>query len=145
MINVILVIVLMLFFQNLVFASQVKVASKHSVEDTVKLYEKALNAAKVPLLAGKPFKKNLPGGFLRTGKEIQFTHPFYGRSLGECHRGVRKDQPMKTLIYQDANGQVWLEYAKSENQMNSFGVIECGNETEMVNQALGSFADAATD
>ncbi len=145
MIRGILVVVLMLFFQASVVASQVKVASKHSVEDTVKLYEKALNSAKIPLVGGKPFKKNLPGGFLRTGKEIQFINPFYGWSLGECHRGVRKDQPMKTQVYKDSNGQVWLEYAKPENHVNSFGVIECGNETEMVNQALGSFADAATD
>ena len=126
-------------------ASPVKVISKHSVDDTVKRYSEALKAADIPVLSEKIHKKNLPGGFSRTEKEIQFTSPFYGRSIGECHRGERKDRPMTTKIYKDGAGQVWLEYATPVGAMNEFGVIECGNEVDTVRRVLGGFADAATE
>ena len=145
MIRIILFLVLFLSIQTLCFGSSVKVISKHSVDDTVKLYEKALKTAEVPLLLERSFKKKLPGGFSRMGKELQFSNPFYGWSLGECHRGLRKDKPMSTKVYKDTNGQVWLEYVSPQDHVNSFGVIECGNETDKVRRILSGFADSATE
>jgi len=136
---------LFLFSQTSIFASPVKIVSKHSLEDTVKLYAEALEAAKVPVLDKKSFEKSLPGGFSLKGKEIKFSNPFYGWNLGECHRGLRKDIPMTAKVYKDTNGQVWLEYMQPEDSVNSFGVIECGNETDKVRRALGGFANSATD
>lgn len=145
MIKSIVFLALFSFSQTSIFASPVKVVSKHSLEDTVRLYEKALKAAKVPVLQEKVFEQSLPGGFSRSGKEIQFSNPFYGWNLGECHRGLRKDIPMTAKVYTDTNGQVWLEYMQPETSINSFGVIECGNETDKVRRALGGFANSATD
>lgn len=145
MIKSIVFFALFSFSQSSVFALPVKVVSKHSLEDTVKLYEHALTEAKVPVLKQNSFKQNLPGGFSRKGKEIKFSNPFYGWNLGECHRGLRKDMPMTTRVYKDTNGKVWLEYMAPEDTINSFGVIECGNETDKVRRALGGFADSATD
>jgi len=133
------------FSQTAVFASPVKIVSKHSLEDTVKLYSEALEAAKVPVLDKQSFEKSLPGGFSLKGQEIKFSNPFYGWNLGECHRGLRKDIPMTAKVYKDTNGQVWLEYMQPEDSVNSFGVIECGNETDKVRRALGGFANSATD
>lgn len=126
-------------------ASQVKVISKYSVEDTAIKYAKALVMADVPVLSEETRKKNLPGGFSRTEKEIQFRNPFYGASIGECHRGLRKDRPMSAKVYKDGGGKVWLEYSNPESYVNEFGVIECGNEADEVRRALGRFADSATE
>lgn len=145
MIKGIVCLALFLVSQASIFASPVKLVSNHSLEDTVKRYEGALEAAKVPVLQQKAFEKSLPGGFSLKGKEIHFSNPFYGWNLGECHRGLRKDIPMTAKVYQDTNGQVWLEYMQPEDSINSFGVIECGNETDKVRRALGGFANSATD
>ena len=144
----IIVLIFGFSFQSIVStvsATPVKLPSKHNVEETVKLYQQALETAKVPVLNEKTFQKQLPGGFSHKGKEIQFSNPFYGWNLGECHRGLRKDIPMTTRVYKDTNGQVWLEYMQPESTINDFGVIECGNETDKVRRALGAFADSATD
>lgn len=145
MIRKILVVVVFISLPVVSMASPVKVSSKHSVESTVERYASALKAADIPLLSETTHKKNLPGGFSRTERLIQFTHPFYGRSLGECHRGVRKDLPMTTKIYKDGAGQVWVEYVTPEEAVNKFGVIECGNEVDTVRRVLGGFADSATE
>ncbi|HFE39603.1 MAG TPA: hypothetical protein ENK06_14510 [Gammaproteobacteria bacterium] len=145
MIRIILIIVLFLFVHTSSFGSSVKVISKYGLEDTVKRYESALKAAEVPLLKEKPFKKTLPGGFSNAGKALEFSNPFYGWTLGECHRGLRKDKPMMTRIYKDTRGQVWVEYTAPESRVNAFGVIECGNETDKVRRVLDGFADSATE
>lgn len=145
MMRSILLVTILISLPVVSVASSVKVISKHSVDDTVKRYADALKAADVSILSEKNQKKNLPGGFSRTEKEIQFTSPFYGRSISECHRGERKDRPMTTKIYKDGAGQVWLEYATPEGSVNEFGVIECGNEVDTVRRVLGGFADAATE
>ena len=136
---------LLLLIQHTASATPVKIVSKHSLDDTVKLYASALQQAQVPVLSRKSFEQKLPGGFSRQGQEIKFSNPFYGWSLGECHRGLRKDKPMTTRVWKDNNNQVWLEYMQPDNYVNSFGVIECGNETDKVRRALSGFADSATD
>ncbi len=139
---------LVLFFftaSSFVTAATIKVESKNDLNLTVSRFVDALSKAGVPVRGEKTIKKLLSGGFSQSGKEIVFSNPFYGWSLGECHRGLRKDAPMTARIWKGAAGQVWLEYEATDVGMNSFGVIECGNEADKVNQALHSFASSATD
>ena len=134
-----------LFSTTAVFAATIKVESKNNLKVTASRFINALNKAGVPVRDQKMVKKALPGGFSQSGKEIIFSNPFYGWNLGECHRGLRKDKPMTAIVWKGTAGQVWLEYDAPDAGMNSFGVIECGNETDKVRGALGAFVDAAVD
>jgi len=140
-----LFLVVFLFVHAAQAGSTVRVESKNNLQATTKLYLDALKSANVPLREKKTFTQKLPGGFSREGEEIIFTNPFYGWHLGECHRGERKDKPMTTRIFKDNNGHVWLEYTQADAWINEFGVIECGNENDMVRRVLTGFADAATE
>jgi len=143
-----------LLFVSVVFLSQsilaapiskIKIESKHSLEETSKRYVSALSSAEIPVRGQKEITQKLPGGFSRNIKEIEFSNPYFGWNLGECHRGVRKDEPFKTRIWKDNRNKVWIEYSQPEVTVNKFGVIECGNETDLVQKALDSFADAAAE
>ena len=139
---------LVLFFfsvSSFAFAAPIKVESKNDLKLTASRFVDALSKAGIPIRDQKMIKKSLPGGFSQTGKEIVFSNPFYGWNLGECHRGLRKDKPMKAQVWKGAAGQVWLEYDAPVASTNSFGVIECGNETDKVLRALDAFANAATE
>ena len=141
------VVVVLVIFSVSSFASAaiVKVESKNDLKVTASRFVAALAKAEVPVREQKVIQQALPGGFSRTGKEIVFSNPFFGWNLGECHRGLRKDKPMKARIWKGATGQVWLEYEAPEATVNSFGVIECGNETDKVTRALDAFVDAAVE
>jgi len=135
-----------LIFSSAISAGQnVKIESTNDLNSTVTRYTGALKKAQIPVLKQSKFKQKLPGGFSREGLEIVFPNPFYGWSLGECHRGERKDKPLVARVWTDNEKKVWLEYPQPEAYMNEFGVIECGNETDMVSRALSNFADAATE
>ena len=132
-------------FTSTAYAAKVKVESKYDLNSTAERFIQALSKAEVPIRAQKKVKKSLPGGFSIEGKEIIFSNPFYGWNLGECHRGLRKDVPMKADIWKDTTGKVWLEIEEPEAKVNAFGVIECGNETDKVKRALDAFVDAAVE
>lgn len=125
--------------------SVIRVESKHDLKQTTELYLEALKRANVPVRDQKNFTQNLPGGFTRKGEEITFSNPFFGWHLGECHRGERKDKPLTTRIFKDNSDHVWLEYTQEDAWINEFGVIECGNENDMVRRVLTGFADAASE
>jgi len=132
-------------FSSFVSAATIKVESKNGLNSTANRFIEALSKADVPVYKQKVIKKVLPGGFSQTGKEVVFSNPFFGWSLGECHRGERKDKPMTARIWKGTSGQVWLEYDTPEASVNSFGVIECGNEMDKVQRALDAFVDAAVE
>ena len=125
--------------------SKVKVESKHSLEETTQRYVNALKKAEIPVRGQKQLTQELPGGFSRNIKEIEFSNPYFGWDLAECHRGKRKDMSMKTRIWKDNRNKVWIEYSQPEVTVNEFGVIECGNETDLVQKALTGFAEAASE
>jgi len=126
-------------------AATIQVESKNDLNLTASRFVEALSKAGVPVRGQKSIKKILPGGFAQSGKAIIFSNPFYGWNLGECHRGLRKDTPMTAKIWQNASGKVWLEYDAPEASVNAFGVIECGNETDKVRDALAAFVEAAVE
>lgn len=125
--------------------STVKVQSNTDLEKTQNRYLEALKKSDVPVRATNEIEEKLPGGFSRKVKEIKFSSPYYGWNLGECHRGERKDKPLTARIWQDNQDRVWLEYTTPDEQVNNFGVIECGNEADKVRRTLIEFADAATE
>ncbi len=111
------------------------VPSAFDVQQTAERYVKALQQAQVPVLERRPSAQ---------GEEIIFINPLYGTRIGMCHKGLRKDKPLKVRIWRDQQGRVWLQSPDIPDQINQFGIIECGNEADQVRQVLDSFAHAAT-
>ena len=89
--------------------SKIKVESKHSLKETTQRYINALKKAEIPVRGENEVVQQLPGGFSRNIKEIEFSNPYFGWDLAQCHRGKRKDMPMKTRIWEDNRNKVWIE------------------------------------
>jgi len=143
-----LLFIAVIFLSQSAFAasvSKIKVESKHSLDETAQLYISALKNAEIPVRSQNELTQKLPGGFSRDIKEIEFSNPYFGWNLGECNRGERKDKPLKTRIWKDSRNKVWIEYAQPDVTINQYGVIECGNEIDMVQKALTGFAEAASE
>ena len=136
---------LVIFGSQAAMADTVKIQSNNTLEKTESSYIAALKKSNVRVFTDKEIQEKLPGGFSRKVKEIEFSSPYYGWHLGECHRGTRHDIPLKTRIWQDNQKRVWLEYQEPDAHMNKFGVIECGNETDKMRRTLMKFADTATE
>ncbi len=122
----------------LVLAANAGAATLRSAFDpqlTAERYVQALQRAEVPVLE----RRRLPDG-----EEIVFPSPVYGTRIGQCHKGMRKDKPLRTRIWRDPQGRVWLRYSEPRAKINEFGVIECGNEVDQVRRALDAFATTAT-
>ncbi len=145
MLSRVILILAVTCFSTFVSAATLKVDSKNDLKETTNRFIAALVKAEIPVRSQKKVKKALPGGFSQAGEEIVFSNPFFGWNLGECHRGLRKDKPMTATIWKGTTGQVWLEYDQPDAITNSFGVIECGNETDKVQSALHAFVDTATE
>jgi len=126
------------FFLLLAVVSSAGAATLRSAFDpqqTAERYIQALQRAEVPVLE----RRTLPDG-----EEIVFPSPVYGTRIGQCHKGMRKDKPLKARIWRDRQGRVWLRYPEPQPKINEFGVIECGNEADLVRRALDGFATTAT-
>lgn len=87
--------------------------SPHSVEQTVKNLKKAIGDLKpVSVLAEVDHSKNAK----RVGMELRPTHlvlfgnPQLGTQLFTSNQTAGIDLPMKALVWEDAEGQVWIGY-----------------------------------
>lgn len=135
--KIILIVALTLTSSGVFAAGDIRVLSKFDLEETRDRFVQALNEANVPVVDRKTLKKG------SGGEEILFPSPVYGSNIGVCHKGLRKDAPLSTRIWKDANGKVWVSYDEPQAKINQFGVIECGHETDNVRRALSGFASTA--
>ena len=123
-------------------AREAEIGSKYSVKQTADRYVDALNRAGIQVLRNEISKNNLTG---KPEARVVFANPMFGTRIGECHKGVRKDIPMTTKIREDGSQRVSVIYELADAQVNNFGVIECGNETDNLNRTLNGFASSATE
>ncbi|MDH5545794.1 MAG: hypothetical protein OEZ43_09380 [Gammaproteobacteria bacterium] len=122
-------------------AREAELESRYSVDQTLERYIAGLQKAGVQV-----FRKEVATNPI-TGKpeaKVVFANPFYGTRIGECHKGMRKDEPLQTLIRQNGNGEVVVFYQIPDTPVNSFGVIECGHEADNITRTLNDFAAVAT-
>lgn len=123
-------------------AREVEVSSKNDINQTVEKYVQALKKAGVPVYDARASKNKITGN---PEAEIVFANPMFGTRIGECHKGVRKDIPLTTKVWKDGANRVMLQYELPDTQINTFGVIECGNEADNMRRVLGGFASSATE
>ena len=84
------------------------------------------------------------GKELRPTELIIFGNPKVGTPLMQCAQSVAIDLPQKALIWQNAQGQVWLSYNDPNYLVERHGIEGCGEVINKVKGALGKFAKAAT-
>jgi uncharacterized protein (DUF302 family) len=91
----------------------VKLASQHSVADTVAKLESILQAKNVKLFAtvdhsGEAEKAGLS---MPNTKLLIFGNPKGGTPLMLASPSVALDLPLKILVAEDAGGKVWISYS----------------------------------
>ena len=84
------------------------------------------------------------GKELRPTELIIFGNPKVGTPLMQCAQSVAIDLPQKALIWQDAQGQVWLSYNDPNYLVERHQITGCGGVIKKVGKALDNFAKSAT-
>jgi uncharacterized protein (DUF302 family) len=86
--------------------------SAHSIDETISRFEAALKAHDVTLFAkidhaAGAADANMP---LRPTVLLIFGNPQAGAPLMQANQEIGIDLPLKALVWQDADGKVWLTY-----------------------------------
>ncbi len=125
----------------------VTVQSSHSVAETGDRLEKVLAEKGMTVMA----RINHAAGAEKAGMDLPatelviFGNPKVGTPLMQCSRTVAIDLPQKALIWEDAEGQVWLAYNDPEYLGARHDLGEaCAPVLAKVSKALAAFAAAAT-
>lgn len=124
----------------------VAVKSSHDVKATADKLESVLKEKGMTVMA----RVNHQQGAEKSGLELRptevviFGNPKVGTPLMQCAQSVAIDLPQKALIWEDANGEVWLGYNNPEYLKNRHSIEGCDKVLDKVSVALGNFAKAAT-
>ena len=102
----------------------VSIAGKHSVTETVARLETILAARGLRIFARIDFSGDArrEGLDLRPMMQIVFGNPKAGTPLMAAAPTVGIDLPLKVLIWEDANGAVWLSYHDPDFLAHRHGV-----------------------
>ena len=124
----------------------ISVKSSHNVKATADRLESILKQKGMNVF----IRINHAQGAQKIGKELRptelivFGNPKVGTPLMQCTQSVAIDLPQKALIWQDAQGQVWLSYNDPNYLVERHQIAGCGEVIKKVGNALGNFAKAAT-
>ncbi|HVP45634.1 MAG TPA: DUF302 domain-containing protein [Bryobacteraceae bacterium] len=93
----------------------VNVSSRHSVDQTVQKFEEILQAKGVKLFAliDHSGEAEKAGMHMRPTKLLIFGNPKAGTPLMIASPSIAIDLPLKALVWEDANAQVWISYNSS--------------------------------
>ncbi|WP_148862138.1 DUF302 domain-containing protein [Marinobacter fonticola] len=124
----------------------VTVKSSHSVNDTADKLKDVLNAKGMTVFKRINHTDGAKGvGLdLRPTELIVFGNPKVGTPLMQCAQSVAIDLPQKALVWEDADGQVWLGYNDPQYLKKRHNIEGCDEEMEKIEAALRSLAKAAT-
>jgi uncharacterized protein (DUF302 family) len=124
----------------------ISVKSAHDVKTTADRLEGMLKQKGMKVF----IRINHAQGAQKIGKELRptelivFGNPKVGTPLMQCAQSVAIDLPQKALIWQDAQGQVWLSYNDPNYLVERHQITGCDEVINKVGKALGNFAKAAT-
>ncbi|MAA63686.1 MAG: hypothetical protein CL581_02755 [Alteromonadaceae bacterium] len=131
---------------TLAAAGLVTVKSQHSVKETADKLETVLNQKGMTVFT----RVNHTEGAKKAGLDLRptelviFGNPKVGTPLMQCEQSVAIDLPQKALIWEDADGQVWLGYNDPEFLRKRHAIEGCDAVLKKIDGALGKFAEAAT-
>lgn len=117
--------------------------SPHSVEDTMKRLQKHAKARDLRIFA----RVDHAGGAAKIGETLRptevlvFGNPEGGTPFMQCAQTIGIDLPLKALVWQDAEGQVWLGYNDPSYIARRHGAEDCPAVAPM-GKALSGLAEA---
>jgi uncharacterized protein (DUF302 family) len=82
------------------------------------------------------------GKTLRATEVLIFGNPQGGTPFMECAQSVGIDLPLKALVWEDPQGQVWLGYNDAAWLARRHGATQCP-AAEAIGKALSGLAEAA--
>lgn len=124
----------------------VKVKSAHDVKTTADKLVSVLESKGMNVFG----RVNHAAGAAKAGMELPatelviFGNPKVGTPLMKCSRSIAIDLPQKALIWEEADGSVWLAYNNPEWLKARHSTEGCDEVFARVAGALGKFAAAAT-
>ena len=137
-----------LLFATLTHAADglVAIKSSHDVKATADKLESVLKEKGMTVMARVDHQQGAEkaGLELRPTEVVIFGNPKVGTPLMQCAQSVAIDLPQKALIWEDANGEVWLGYNDPQYLKSRHGIEGCDEVLGKVSGALGNFAKAAT-
>lgn len=146
--NKITLLIISLFVSTNVLAADgmITVKSAHDVKTTADRLEAKLKEKGMTVFG----RVNHAAGAEKAGMELRptelviFGNPKVGTPLMKCAQSVAIDLPQKALIWEDAEGQVWLAYNDPQYLKSRHTIEGCDEIIGKVSGALGNFAKAAT-
>ena len=146
--RLITILTLAFFAAGPVLASEgmINVKSAHSVATTADRLENLLASKGMTV-----FKRvDHAAGAAKAGKTLRptelviFGNPKVGTPLMLCSQSIAIDLPQKALIWEDADGQVWLSYNDPAFLKLRHDTQGCDQVLQKVSGALANFAKGAT-
>ena len=124
----------------------ISVRSAHDVRTTMDRLESAVRAAGLNVFdridhAAGAAKVGLT---LRPTQLLIFGNPKVGTRLMHCSQRAALDLPMKALVWEDANGHVWLSYNDPAYLAARHHAQGCNTVVEKMQRALYRLAAEAT-
>lgn len=128
-------------------AGLIQLNSDFSVEATADRLEDLLQERGLTVFNRIDHAENAAGvdQELRPTELIIFGNPDAGTALMQCSQTAGIDLPLKALIWEDADGQVWFTYNDPEYLMERHGLQDCEMVIENISNALEGLATAATE
>lgn len=123
----------------------ISVKSTHDVATTVSRLENALQEKGVTVFA----RIDHAQGAMRVGQGLPptvlmiFGNPALGTPLIQRSRSIGIDLPLKALIWEDRDGQVWFTYNDPDQLVRRHGITEMGDIVANIEAALSGLAAAA--
>jgi uncharacterized protein (DUF302 family) len=127
-------------------AGLVTLASTHDVADTANRLVAAAEAKGLTIFARIDHAAGAAaaGGQLAPTELVILGNPKIGTALMHCGHTVAIDLPFKALIWQDAEGKVWLSYNAPQYLAQRHGLTGCEAPLDKATGALAGLAKAAT-
>jgi uncharacterized protein (DUF302 family) len=75
---------------------------------------------------------------------VIFGNPAMGTPLIQRSRSMGIDLPLKALIWEDRNGQVWFSYNAPDGLVRRHGITEMQALIQKMEMALSNLAQAST-
>ena len=124
-----LAMVLLLSLSSVAFGADglIAIKSSFSVEETMNRFEQGAKQRGLTIFA----RIDHAGGAAKIGKTLRptevliFGNPQGGTPFMECAQSVGIDLPLKVLVWQDDQGQVWLGYNDPAYIAQRHGVSQC--------------------
>ena len=120
--------------------------SLHSVDETLDRFEQAVKSKGMRVFARIDHAAGAAGvgKQLRSTEVLIFGNPNIGTLLMQSNQTAGIDLPLKLLVWQDAEGQVWIAYNDPAYLVQRHNISDRDPVVEKMRNALSNFAAIAT-